>query len=184
MQTTRIVEFKTHYRAGKPPVDMVLLAPAGPAYERTRTWHRIKDLMPPDYVDDTTRMISRRRKRDRDVGSATVVDDEVLVITDRVRSRRLDRRRRVVGDPNTARCNSSSRQSSNGQSLQLELLTVSKCVTQVTVFATRTHRNWCSLSGKNLLGVLNRYITNSTIVSSGYCFNISSSIFHISSLYY
>jgi len=55
MQTTRIVEFKTHYRAGKPPVDMVLLAPAGPAYERTRTWHRIKDLMPPDYVDDTTR---------------------------------------------------------------------------------------------------------------------------------
>lgn len=42
----RIVEFKSLYRAGKDPVDMVLVAPAGPGYEKTRTWHRIKDIKP------------------------------------------------------------------------------------------------------------------------------------------
>lgn len=43
----RVVEFKTQYRVGKDPVDWVMLAPAGAAFEKTRTWHRIKDLTPP-----------------------------------------------------------------------------------------------------------------------------------------
>lgn len=44
----RVVEFKTQYRVGKDPVDMVLLAPQGPGFEKTRTWHRVKDLRPPE----------------------------------------------------------------------------------------------------------------------------------------
>lgn len=41
-----VVEFKTHYRAGKDPVDMVLVAPIGAAFEKTRTWHRVQKLNP------------------------------------------------------------------------------------------------------------------------------------------
>jgi hypothetical protein len=48
----RIVEFKTEYRANRDPVDMVLIAPIGAAFERQQTWHRVKDLTPPDTQDD------------------------------------------------------------------------------------------------------------------------------------
>lgn len=51
----RVVEFKTQYRPGKEPVDMVLLAPAGPAFERQQSWHRVKKLVPPENVDDAER---------------------------------------------------------------------------------------------------------------------------------
>lgn len=47
-----VVEFKTDYLAGK-AVDMVLLAPVGESFERTKTWHRIKDLTPPENPNDS-----------------------------------------------------------------------------------------------------------------------------------
>lgn len=50
----RVVEFKTNYPAGRDPVDMVLIAPIGAAYERQQTWHHVSKLRPPE-VDDTTR---------------------------------------------------------------------------------------------------------------------------------
>ena len=50
----KIVEFRTTYRPGKSPVDKVLLAPEGPGFDKTRTWHRVKDLTPPDGVDQRT----------------------------------------------------------------------------------------------------------------------------------
>jgi hypothetical protein len=40
----RVVEFKTDYPAGRDPVDMVLIAPIGAAFERQQTWHRVKDV--------------------------------------------------------------------------------------------------------------------------------------------
>ena len=49
----RIVDFKTEYRAGKDPVDWVLLAPAGAAFEKQQSWHRVAKLRPPENVDDT-----------------------------------------------------------------------------------------------------------------------------------
>lgn len=45
-----VVEFKTEYKGGK-AVDMVLLAPKGEAFERTKTWHRVKSLVPKDNGD-------------------------------------------------------------------------------------------------------------------------------------
>lgn len=51
----RIVEFKTDYPADREPVDMVLIAPVGAAFERQQTWHRVKTLRPPESADDTTR---------------------------------------------------------------------------------------------------------------------------------
>lgn len=48
----RVVEFKTQYRPGKDPVDMVLLAPSGPAFERQQSWHRVAKLVPPENVDE------------------------------------------------------------------------------------------------------------------------------------
>lgn len=51
----RVVEFKTEYRVGKDPVDWVLVAPSGPAYEKTRTWHRVEKLRPPVDADATTK---------------------------------------------------------------------------------------------------------------------------------
>lgn len=50
--STRVIDFKTVYRVGKDPVDKVLLAPAGAAFERTRTWHAIKDIKPKEDVDE------------------------------------------------------------------------------------------------------------------------------------
>lgn len=50
--TIRIVEFKTQYRPGKDPVDMVLLAPQGDGFEKTRTWHRVEKLRPPENVTE------------------------------------------------------------------------------------------------------------------------------------
>lgn len=41
-----IVEFKTEYRTGKEPVDMVLIAPKGAAFEKAQTWHRVSKLNP------------------------------------------------------------------------------------------------------------------------------------------
>lgn len=49
----RVVEFKTEYRsAGKAPVEWVLVAPLGDGFEKTRTWHRVKDVMPREDADD------------------------------------------------------------------------------------------------------------------------------------
>jgi hypothetical protein len=48
----RVVEFKTEYRTGKPPVDMVLIAPIGENFEKVRTWLRINEMRPPQNVDD------------------------------------------------------------------------------------------------------------------------------------
>lgn len=47
-----VVEFKTDYESGK-AVDKVLLAPIGESFERTKTWHRISNLMPPDKPSDS-----------------------------------------------------------------------------------------------------------------------------------
>ena len=49
----RVIEFKTEYRTNKDPIDLVLIAPSGPGFERTRTWHRVKDLRPPEDWDDS-----------------------------------------------------------------------------------------------------------------------------------
>ena len=53
--TTRVIEFKTVYRVGKDPVDKVLLAPAGAAFEKTRTWHAIKDIKPAEDADNNVK---------------------------------------------------------------------------------------------------------------------------------
>lgn len=45
-----VVGFKTEYRADR-ATDWVQIAPAGEAFERTRTWHRIKDIQLPENVD-------------------------------------------------------------------------------------------------------------------------------------
>lgn len=45
-----VVQFKTEYKGGK-AVDMVLLAPKGEGFERTKTWHRIASLRPKDGGD-------------------------------------------------------------------------------------------------------------------------------------
>ena len=47
-----VLGFKTEYRADK-AIDMVEIAPSGEAFERTRTWHRIKDITPPEHIDET-----------------------------------------------------------------------------------------------------------------------------------
>jgi hypothetical protein len=44
--------FKTEYR-GERAIDWVEIAPSGEAFDRTKTWHRIKDLTPPANVDDS-----------------------------------------------------------------------------------------------------------------------------------
>lgn len=48
----RIVEFKTEYRVGRDPVDWVCLAPAGAAFTKTQTWHRIERVRPPEPAQD------------------------------------------------------------------------------------------------------------------------------------
>ena len=45
-----VLGFKTEYRADR-ATDWVEIAPSGEAFERTRTWHRIKDIQPPESVD-------------------------------------------------------------------------------------------------------------------------------------
>lgn len=47
----RVVEFSTEYRVGKDPIDWVMLAPQGPAFEKVRTWHRVNSLRPPENID-------------------------------------------------------------------------------------------------------------------------------------
>lgn len=47
----RVVDFKTEYRSGRDPVDMVLIAPGGAAYEKCQTWHRVAKLRPPETHD-------------------------------------------------------------------------------------------------------------------------------------
>lgn len=49
---TVVVDFKTEYRTGKPPVDWVLIAPSGADYERTQTWHRVEKVRPPEDWND------------------------------------------------------------------------------------------------------------------------------------
>lgn len=48
----RVVEFKTEYRVGKEPRDKVLIAPQGPAFEKTQTWHYVNSLRPPEDIDE------------------------------------------------------------------------------------------------------------------------------------
>lgn len=47
----RVIEFKTEYRPGRDPVDWVLVGPAGADFLKTQTWHRIKDIRPPESPD-------------------------------------------------------------------------------------------------------------------------------------
>ena len=54
MANLMVVEFKTEYK-GDRAIDWVLLAPAGEAFERTKTWHRVKDITPPENMDETIR---------------------------------------------------------------------------------------------------------------------------------
>lgn len=42
-----VLGFKTEY-AGENAVDWVEIAPSGEAFERTHTWHRVKDITPPE----------------------------------------------------------------------------------------------------------------------------------------
>lgn len=49
-----ILGFKTEY-TGDRAIDWVEIAPSGEAFDRTHTWHRIKDITPPQNVDDTRR---------------------------------------------------------------------------------------------------------------------------------
>lgn len=45
-----VIGFKTEYRADR-ATDWVEIAPSGEAFERTRTWHRVKDMQLPEHVD-------------------------------------------------------------------------------------------------------------------------------------
>ncbi len=47
-----VLGFKSEYRNDR-EIDWVEIAPSGEAFERTRTWHRIKDITPPAIVDET-----------------------------------------------------------------------------------------------------------------------------------
>jgi hypothetical protein len=47
--------FKAEYKGDK-ATEYVLLAPAGEAFERTKTWHRIKDIRPPENSDRSDSM--------------------------------------------------------------------------------------------------------------------------------
>jgi len=51
---TVVVEFKTEWTP-KGAREMVLLAPAGEAYERTKTWFNVDRIRPPAEVDDSMR---------------------------------------------------------------------------------------------------------------------------------
>lgn len=51
----RVMQFKTEYRAGKDPIDWVLVAPTGAEFEKTQTWHRVSKITPDDNVDQTIR---------------------------------------------------------------------------------------------------------------------------------
>lgn len=53
--TIRTVKFKTDYSNPNNPVDMVLLAPSGEGHLKTQTWHRVKNLVPPEQGDDRKR---------------------------------------------------------------------------------------------------------------------------------
>lgn len=46
-----VVDFKTEYRAGKNPVDWVLISPLGPDLDKTQTWHRVEKIRPPENPD-------------------------------------------------------------------------------------------------------------------------------------
>lgn len=50
----RIVKFETRYEAGKDPVDWAELAPAGESFGSTRTWVRVKDVTPPERLQNAT----------------------------------------------------------------------------------------------------------------------------------
>lgn len=51
----RVIDFRTEYRSGRDPVDWVLIAPPGPGFERTRTWHRVERIRPPEDWDESKR---------------------------------------------------------------------------------------------------------------------------------
>ncbi|MDX5367910.1 MAG: hypothetical protein LPL29_00890 [Alphaproteobacteria bacterium] len=45
-----VLGFKTEYKGDK-AIDWVEMAPAGEGFERTHTWHRIKDIKPPEHAN-------------------------------------------------------------------------------------------------------------------------------------
>lgn len=47
-----VIEFKQVIRPGREPVDMVLLGPQGAGNDRTRTWHRVDKIRPPETRKD------------------------------------------------------------------------------------------------------------------------------------
>lgn len=49
-----ILGFKTEYK-GDRAIDWVHIAPSGEAFDRTKTWHRVKDLTPPTDIDEDKR---------------------------------------------------------------------------------------------------------------------------------
>jgi hypothetical protein len=57
---TRILDFKTEYRAGGKGVDYVLVAPSGEAMERTQTWQRVSKLDPSNVPEDKRDGLSYR----------------------------------------------------------------------------------------------------------------------------
>ncbi|MGL6208728.1 MAG: hypothetical protein ACRC14_02720 [Paracoccaceae bacterium] len=49
-----VIGFKADYENNR-ETEWVEIAPSGEAFERTRTWHRIKDITPPETVDASRR---------------------------------------------------------------------------------------------------------------------------------
>lgn len=48
----RVVKFETRYPVGKDPVDWVLVAPVGEAYQKTQTWHRVGKIDPANFPEE------------------------------------------------------------------------------------------------------------------------------------
>lgn len=50
----RVIGFKTEYKLDK-ATDWVQIAPADSSFDKTRTWHRVRELTPPPAVDEVAR---------------------------------------------------------------------------------------------------------------------------------
>jgi len=57
-----VLDFRTEYRPGKEPRDMVLVAPRGEAFERSQTWHIVSTLIPSDKLR-SGQMADKMRER-------------------------------------------------------------------------------------------------------------------------
>jgi hypothetical protein len=49
-----VIQFKQQIQPGREPVDMVLVAPQGAGNDKTRSWHRVDKIMPPETRKDGT----------------------------------------------------------------------------------------------------------------------------------